>query len=70
MDRAKAQSCYRAAAEHGHAQARLMLGRYLARGAAGERNPSEARIWLERAIAQGVDEAGSELAELAVPAAS
>jgi TPR repeat protein len=42
-----------------------MLGRYLTRGAAGERNAIEARDWLERAAEQGIDEAESDLAELA-----
>jgi TPR repeat protein len=51
---------------HGHAQ--LMLGRYLASGAAGKPNPVEARPWLERAIAQGVPDAEADLAELTAPA--
>ena len=41
-----------------------MLGRYLARGIAGERNPVEARLWLERAAAQGHAEAKAELTAL------
>jgi hypothetical protein len=39
----------------------MMLGRYLARGAAGTYDPIEARVWLERAIAQGVEEAREDL---------
>jgi uncharacterized protein len=42
----------------------MMLGRYLAAGAAGERSPTEARLWLERAVAQGVTEAQADLAAL------
>jgi TPR repeat protein len=42
MDRVAAQRWFLAAAELGHGQAQLMLGRYLARGAAGERNAIEA----------------------------
>ena len=38
------------AAERGHAYAQMMLGRYLARGLAGERDFDRARIWLERAL--------------------
>jgi len=41
-----------------------MLGRYLAAGAAGDRQPGEARLWLERAMAQGIDEAEQDLAGL------
>jgi hypothetical protein len=51
----------------GHGQAQLMLGRYLASGVAGEPNPEEAREWLERAVAQGVDDAQHDLAELSPP---
>ena len=43
-DRAAAQRRFRAAAELGHGQAQLMLGRYLAEGAAGEPDPVEARL--------------------------
>ena len=46
----------------------MMLGRYLARGLAGEREPGEARIWLERAAAQELAEAKTELAALPPPA--
>jgi TPR repeat protein len=66
MDRVAAQRWFRAAAELGHGQAQFMLGRYLASGAAGERNTVEARDWLERAAEQGVAEAESDLAELAL----
>ena len=45
-------------------QAQLMLGRYLDAGAAGELDPAEARTWLERAAAQGIAEAGQDLATL------
>ena len=45
----------------------MMLGRYLARGLAGDRNPAEARVWLERAVAQGLAEARNDLD--ALPAA-
>ena len=45
-------------------QAQLMLGRYLADGAAGEFNREEAREWLERAVEQGVSEAETDLADL------
>ena len=41
-----------------------MLGRYLAAGAAGDRQPGEARLWLERAMAQGIDEVEQDLADL------
>jgi TPR repeat protein len=41
-----------------------MLARYLISGAAGEKSPTEARVWLERAVAQGVPEAESDLAEM------
>ena len=64
IDRAEAQRWFRAAAELGHGQAQLMLARYLASGVAGERNPEEARLWLERAVAQGVPEAETDLAEM------
>jgi TPR repeat protein len=41
-----------------------MLGRYLAAGAAGARDPVAARKWLESAAAHGVFEADEDLAEL------
>jgi uncharacterized protein len=44
-----------------------MLGRYLASGAAGEPNPKEAYRWLEQAVAQGVPEAESDMAQLMSP---
>jgi TPR repeat protein len=67
MDRATAQRWFRAAAELGHGQAQLMLGRYLRDGVAGDPNPEEAREWLERAVAQGVADAQQDLAELSPP---
>jgi TPR repeat protein len=42
----------------------MMLGRYLARGLAGERDFDRARLWLERALAQGLQEARNDLATL------
>ena len=63
-DRPTAQRCFRAAAERGHPHAQMMLGRYLARGLAGERDPERARVWLERALAQGLQEARGDLAAL------
>jgi TPR repeat protein len=42
-----------------------MLGRFLSRGLAGERNPMVARLWLERAAAHGIQEAADGLAEFA-----
>ena len=69
LDRVTAQRWFRAAAELGHGQAQLMLGRYLATGAAGEHDADEARDWLERAAAQGIADAESDLAELVVAAA-
>jgi hypothetical protein len=68
MDRAEAQRCFAAAAERGHAYAQMMLGRYLARGLAGERNPERARHWLERAVSQGLQDARADLAGLPAPA--
>jgi TPR repeat protein len=61
-DRTAAQCWFRAAAELGHGQAQLMLGRYLAEGVAGAPNPSEARSWFEQAAAQGIEEAQADLA--------
>jgi TPR repeat protein len=63
-DRVTAQRCFSDAAERGHAYAQMMLGRYLARGLAGERDPDRARVWLERAVAQGLQEARNDLATL------
>ena len=63
-----AQRWFCAAAELGHGQAQLMLGRYLAEGAAGDPDPSEARSWFEQAAAQGIEEAQSDLAALHAPA--
>jgi TPR repeat protein len=42
----------------------MMLGRYLARGLAGERDVDRARVWLDRALAQGLPEARNDLAAL------
>ena len=67
MNRATAQNWFHAAAMLGHGQPQLMLGRYLASGVAGEPNPEEAREWLERAVAQGVEDAQHDLAELSPP---
>jgi hypothetical protein len=67
-DRAAAQNWFRAAAELGHGQAQLMLGRYLAEGAAGEPKPAEARSWFEQPAAQGIEEAQADLAALHAPA--
>src|SRR4029077_11962429 len=67
MDRQAALRWFRAAAELGHGHAQLMLGRYLASGAAGEPNPKEAHHWLEQAVAQGVPEAESDIAQLMLP---
>ena len=64
MDRVAAQRWFRAAAERGHSHAQMMLGRYLARGFAGERDPVAARIWLEKARDQGIAEADRDLAAL------
>jgi TPR repeat protein len=51
----------------GHGQAQVMLGRYLRSGTADELNPEEAREWLERAVAQGVEDAQHDLAEMSPP---
>jgi TPR repeat protein len=61
VDREVAHRWLRAAAERGHGYGQMMLGRYLAQGAAGTYDPVEARLWLERAIAQGVEEAQEDL---------
>ena len=53
-----------APAERGHAMAQLMLGRYLARGLAGETSPAEAKLWLQRARSQGISQADAELNRL------
>jgi TPR repeat protein len=65
MDREAAQRRFQAAAELGHGPAQLMLARYLANGAVGQRNLSQACLWLERASAQGVFDADRDLADLA-----
>ena len=67
-DRAAAEKWFRQAAERGHAHAQMMLGRYLARGLAGNQSPTEARFWLQKALAQGLQEAQADLD--ALPAAS
>jgi TPR repeat protein len=64
VDRVKAQTWYRTAAERGHPYAQMMLGRFLLRNVAGEHNPVEARVWLERAAAQGLQDARTDLAAL------
>jgi len=64
MDRPEAIKWFRAAAERGHAHAQMMLGRYLARGLTGVRDPVEARLWFERALAQGLTEVQGDLAHL------
>ena len=67
QDRARAQHWFRAAAERGHPHAQMMLGRYLARGLAGQKDLAQARAWLEKAASQGLDEANRDLASLAEP---
>ena len=67
-DRTAAQHWFRAAAMLGHGQAQLMLGRYLAEGAAGDPDPASARQWFEQAAAQGIEEAQADLAALHAPA--
>jgi TPR repeat protein len=57
------------AAKRGHAYAQMMLGRYLARGLADERDIHQARMWLERAVGQGLAEANGDLATLPRPSA-
>jgi TPR repeat protein len=42
----------------------MMLGRYLYRGLAGERDVEQARFWLEKALAQGLHDVKAELASL------
>jgi TPR repeat protein len=66
-DRVTAQRWFRKAAELGHPQAQMMLGRYLYRGLTGERDIEQARSWLEKALAQGVQEVKADLAELPPP---
>jgi hypothetical protein len=56
-DRTAARRWFHAAAELGHGQAQLMLGRYLIAGEGGTSNKAEGLEWLERAMAQGVAEA-------------
>jgi TPR repeat protein len=67
MVRMEAQRWFHLAAERGHAHAQMMLGRYLARGLAGERDVERARRWLERALEQGLQEAHRDPAALPPP---
>jgi TPR repeat protein len=64
QNRPEALRWFRQAAERNHPQAQMMLGRYLARGLAGPKDPAEARLWFERALAHGVQEVRAELAAL------
>lgn len=64
IDQRTAQKWFMAAAKRGHGQGELMIGRYLSKGIAGERNLEAGRLWLKRAVAHGVDEANEDLAEL------
>jgi hypothetical protein len=41
-----------------------MLGRYFARGLAGTTDPEKAQFWLEKAAANGLPQAGKDLAQL------
>jgi hypothetical protein len=52
---------FRRAAEAGHPEAQLMLGRFLLRGFVPARVPDEARRWLARAAEAGVADALREL---------
>jgi len=67
MDRGEAQRWFRLPAEREHPYAQMMLGRYLARGLAGEHDVAQARRWLERAVAQGLKEAHRDMAALPPP---
>ena len=64
-DRAIARRWFTAAAERGHGQAQLMLGQ-ISRPRAPRASATErkGRTWLERAVAQGVSEAETDLADL------
>jgi len=42
----------------------MMLGRYLYRGLAGERDVEQARRWLEKALSQGLQDVKADLAAL------
>jgi TPR repeat protein len=64
VDRPAAQAWFEKAAAKNHPYAQLMLGRYLARGLAGETDPVRAREMLERARAAGIAEAAGDLAAL------
>jgi TPR repeat protein len=63
-DRVVAQRWFLAAAERGHPQAQMMLGRYLYRGLAGEPDIEKGRYWLQKALAQGMQDATADLAAL------
>jgi TPR repeat protein len=69
VDRAAARRWFQAAAQLDHGHAQLMLGRYLANAAGDEDDPVEARHWLEKALAQGIVDAETDLAELTSPPA-
>ncbi|MGS0647060.1 tetratricopeptide repeat protein [Komagataeibacter melomenusus] len=64
-DREQALHWFVQAAQAGHALAQMMAGRYLARGLAGRVDGAQARHWLEQALAQGVDAARADYAQLA-----
>ncbi len=67
-DRPAAQRAFQAAAERGHPYAQLMLGRYLARNLGGVLDVEAARLWLQKALAQGIEDAKTDLAALPPPA--
>ena len=69
VDRLAAQGWFIKAAEKGHAYGLLMLGRYLARGLAGQTDVAQARVLLEHALKAGVAEAEKDLAALSTPVA-
>ena len=52
------------AAQKKHPHAQLMVGRYLAQGAAGRTDPREAMQWLRRAKAQGITDADQDIQRL------
>jgi TPR repeat protein len=68
-DRIIAQRWFRSAAERGHAYAQMMLGRYLARGLASERDIHQARMWWSGRLGRGLAEANGDLATLPRPSA-
>ena len=63
-DRPEAQRWFRTAAERGHAHAQMMLGRYLARGLAGETEPGGGAEWLDRPRRRGWKRRRRDLAAL------